>query len=85
MSMLDQAETNRNLEVDEFVRVGTHLVVETELVVANLSCRENKVAPTLFLSVHNDPVSRACDLVVYIEGTSRLHLCMDEQSQLSGL
>lgn len=62
--------THRNLEVDELVGDGAHLVVEAKLVVADLVAGEDKVALTLLLALGDDLPRRGVDLEVNIERAS---------------
>jgi hypothetical protein len=66
--------TDRYLEVNKFFCIGAHLIVETELVLADFVGGEYKIALTLFLSCHNDFPTRASHLIVDIEGPAGLYL-----------
>ena len=66
--------TYSDFEVHEFLGEGTHFVIEAESVFARLAGREDEVALSLFLSVHDDLIIGAHDLVVDIERSSCLNL-----------
>ena len=66
--------TNGNLKVDKLLAVRAHVVVEAELVLANIVGREDKVALLLLLALHDNLAGRARDLVVDVERASGLDL-----------
>lgn len=61
---------HRNLEVDELVGDGAHLVVEAKLVVTDLVAGEDEVALALLLALRDDLARRGVDLEVDIERAS---------------
>jgi hypothetical protein len=66
--------TNRNLKVHKLLGEGAHLIIEAELVFANLVRCEDEIALPLLLPVHDDFVVGAGNLVVHIKGAARLYL-----------
>lgn len=66
--------TYRNLKVDVLVGVRAHLVVEAELVLADLVGREDKVALALVEALEQDLAVGVSDLVVDVKGPARLDL-----------
>ena len=66
--------TNSNLEVDDLVRVGAHFVIEAELVVTSLLCRENEIALSLLLAIENNLVFGSSHFIIEIKRTARLYL-----------
>lgn len=66
--------TYGDLEVDKLLGKCTHLVVEAELIVADLLGSEDKVALTLLGSIENDLVARSRHNVVDIKRTTGLDL-----------
>lgn len=61
------SDTYSNLEIDELLGKGTHLVVEAEGVVTGLLRREDKVSLPLLLARENDLAVGTLDLVIDIE------------------
>jgi hypothetical protein len=66
--------TYGNLKIHQLVRKGRHLVVEAESEFANVIRREDEIALSLFLALHDDTLARTDNRVVNIEGTARLDL-----------
>ena len=64
----------RYLEVDEFLRKGTHPIVEAELVLSFSTSSEHEVALSLFLPIQYNLLVRPCNLVIDIKGSASLHL-----------
>ena len=73
------SSTYGNLKVDDFVRVGAHVVVEAELVVADLLGGEDEVTLALLGAIEDDLLLRPRHFVVEIERASGLHLSCSRQ------
>lgn len=67
-------KTYSDLEVHKLLGKGAHFVVEAKPVFARLASCEDKVALSLFPSIHDYLVIGAHDLVVNIERSSGLNL-----------
>ena len=66
---------NHDVKVDEFLGEGGHVVLEAELVFADMVRREHVVALPLALANEHDLAVRVLDLEVDVERPSGLHLC----------
>lgn len=69
-----EGAAHSDLEVDELLGVGAHVIVEAELVLSGLVGGEDKVALAFLLAIEDDLRVGAGYFVVDVERTSRLDL-----------
>lgn len=63
-----------DFKINKLLGKCAHIVVKAESVLARLFRREDKVALSLLLRAHDDPISRTDNAVVDIERAPRLDL-----------
>ena len=73
----EQELTYSDFKVDEFLCECAHLVIKAESVFSSLGRCEDEVPLSLLLTIHHDLVSWTNNLVINIEGTSCLDLCIE--------
>ena len=65
---------DHDIEVNEFLSEGGHVVLEAEGVFADVVCSENVVALALAYAIEEDLVVGVLHLVVDVEGATSLNL-----------
>jgi hypothetical protein len=66
--------TYSNLKIHLFLGKRWHFIVKAEAILANIVCREYKIALSLLGTLHDEFLIGSCYGIVDIEGTSGLNL-----------
>ena len=71
---MGEGRTHGNFKIDKFLCKCAHLIVKAESVFAHIRCCEDEVSLSLLLSIHNNLVLWAYNLIIDIKRTSCLDL-----------